>query len=78
MTGRVPTANPFLSMGSGSVSFDAQTGAVTRMDDVRTRGLWAQCEDMMGPLHYGTFGGLPIKLLWCLGRTLPCVRLTSE
>ncbi len=54
-----------------TVSYDPQTGAHTATIDLREAGLWARIADTFVPLHYGTFGGLPIKLLWCLGGLMP-------
>ncbi len=34
-------------------------------------GAWAQILDSFTPLHYGTFGGLPVKILWCIGGLAP-------
>lgn len=67
----VPTHNPFRSDTSSTVSFDPQTGQLKQVIDIRRAPLWTQVEDMMSPLHYGSFGGLPIKVLWCLGGLTP-------
>jgi uncharacterized iron-regulated membrane protein len=54
-----------------TISYDPQTGAHTATSDLRTQGLWARIADTFTPLHYGTFGGLPVKILWCLGGLTP-------
>jgi uncharacterized iron-regulated membrane protein len=54
-----------------NVSFDAQTGAVKETRDIRAAGVWDQFLDTFTPLHYGTFGGLPVKILWCVGGLTP-------
>lgn len=54
-----------------TVSYDPQTGAHTATSDLRTQGLWARFVDTFAPLHYGTFGGLPVKILWCIGGLTP-------
>jgi uncharacterized iron-regulated membrane protein len=64
-------SHPFASPFGSSVSFDAQTGAVLEKSDLRQQPLWAQIEDAMGPLHFGTFGGWPVKVLWCVGGLTP-------
>lgn len=62
----------FLTGPYGStVSYDAQTHAFTEAHDLRQAGPWANIIDSFMPLHYGTFGGLPIKILWCLGGLTP-------
>lgn len=56
--------------GSG-VQYDPQTGANVAVVDLRTAGWWARVTDAFAPLHYGTFGGLPVKVLWSLGGLAP-------
>jgi uncharacterized iron-regulated membrane protein len=51
--------------------FDAQTGAMKSTHDIRNAGLWERIFDTFTPLHYGTFGGWAIKVLWCLGGLAP-------
>lgn len=64
----------FLTSPYGStVMFDQETGAVTAVKDLRKAGAWAKIEDTFRPLHYGNFGGLPVKILWSLGGLTPGV-----
>lgn len=58
---------------SSTVAYDARTGAFKEATDVRSAGLWARIADTFVPLHYGTFGGLPVKILWVLGGLTPGV-----
>jgi uncharacterized iron-regulated membrane protein len=51
--------------------FDAQSGARKSMRDIRKAGLREQIIDTFRPLHYGTFGGLFIKIVWCAGGLTP-------
>jgi uncharacterized iron-regulated membrane protein len=51
--------------------FDAQSGARKSIRDIRKAGLRDQITDTFRPLHYGTFGGLFIKILWCAGGLTP-------
>lgn len=68
--GEVP--GHFLQGPYGStVAYDAQTHAFTAAADIRQAGLWARFVDTFTPLHYGTFGGLPVKILWTLGGLAP-------
>lgn len=39
--------------------------------DTRNAPLLAQILDTVVPLDFGTFGGLPVKILWCLGDLSP-------
>lgn len=77
VSGPVATRNPFRSEFGGRVTFDRETGALKKVTDIRQQGWWTQAEDMMGPLHFGTFGGLPIKILWSLGGLTPSVLAIS-
>jgi uncharacterized iron-regulated membrane protein len=68
--GRTPGG--FLRGPYGStVSYDAQTGAFKGATDLRESGWWTRFVDTFTPLHYGTFGGLPVKILWTLGGLAP-------
>ncbi|MEX2578154.1 MAG: hypothetical protein WD342_03780 [Verrucomicrobiales bacterium] len=48
------------SYGS-TVSFDADTREVLEKIDIRETSLAGQVYDAFEPVHYGTFGGLPVK-----------------
>ncbi|MBI2514014.1 MAG: PepSY domain-containing protein [Opitutae bacterium] len=64
-------AGPFRSPYGSHVAYDPQTGAHKTTHDLRAAGVWAQIVDAFTPLHFGSFGGLPVKLLWCLGGLAP-------
>lgn len=57
--------------------FDPKTGALTKVEDIRKAGLWEQIKDSFRPLHYGDFGGLPVKILWSLGGMCPAILAIS-
>jgi uncharacterized iron-regulated membrane protein len=61
----------FRSPYGSQVSFDSQTGAFVSLHDLRKEGLWAQVKDSFEPLHFGNFGGLPIKILWAAAGMAP-------
>ena len=62
----------FLQGPYGStVSYDGQSHAFSAATDIRQAGLWARFTDTFTPLHYGTFGGLPVRILWTLGGLAP-------
>jgi uncharacterized iron-regulated membrane protein len=69
--GTLPTGNPLRSDYSNTMVFNAQTGAFMESKDIRTAGWWARFVDMFAPVHYGTFGGWPVKIIWCLGGLTP-------
>lgn len=58
---------PYGSVGT----IDKDTSEIKDLTDIRQAGLWAQILDSFTPLHFGTFGGLPVKILWCLGGLAP-------
>ncbi|HVU24730.1 MAG TPA: PepSY-associated TM helix domain-containing protein [Opitutus sp.] len=69
--GAVVPSSPLRSLYGSTVSYDAQTGAHQATFDLRSAGAWAQAVDAFTPLHFGTFGGLPVKILWCLAGLAP-------
>jgi len=65
---------PFLRGEYGStVVYDPATGAHRGTADLRTAGAWPRTTDTFTALHYGTFGGLAVKILWALGGLTPGV-----
>lgn len=54
-----------------TVSYHATTLAHVATADLRTASVWPQVVDSFRPLHFGSFGGLGVKLLWCLGGLTP-------
>lgn len=52
------------------VSYEAD-GTFREASDIREGSLWTQIQDSFVPLHFGNFGGWPVRLLWCLGGLAP-------
>lgn len=69
--GTIEPRGPLTSPYGSNLAYNEKTGAHTATTDLREAGLWTRIVDTFVPLHYGTFGGLPIKLLWCLGGLTP-------
>ena len=69
--GRVPTSNPLASDYSTHVTFDAQSGDVLSASDIRTSGFLMGFEDSFRELHFGTFAGMPSRLLWFAAGLIP-------
>jgi len=67
----------FRSPYGSTVSFDSKTGAITDVVDSRKAGPWAQFVDSFSALHFGNFGGWPVKILWCLGGLSPGILAVS-
>lgn len=69
--GAIEPRGPLTGPYGSNIVYDEQTGAHQTTTDLRATGLWTRIVDTFVPLHYGTFGGLPIKLLWSLGGLTP-------
>ncbi|WP_437656841.1 PepSY-associated TM helix domain-containing protein [Sorangium sp. So ce1182] len=51
---------------ASEVKFDARTGEIRKVLLVRDRGLGGKLESMVGPAHFGTWGGTPVRVLYTL------------
>ncbi len=69
--GSVPTLNTLRGLYGSTATFDVLKGSLATVKDIRQAGWWAQVEEMFVPVHFGTFCGWPIKLLWCAGGLSP-------
>lgn len=69
--GRAPTANPLLS-NYGSVSnYDAQSGEYLSTYNLNEQGVGTKTLDAFRRLHFGSWGGLPVKVLYSFVGVLP-------
>lgn len=65
---------PLLARGyNTTLAYDPATGAHLRTGDFRTAAPWKRFVDTFEALHFGAFGGLPTKILWCLAGLSPAV-----
>ncbi|MDT0138379.1 PepSY-associated TM helix domain-containing protein [Acidovorax sp. PRC11] len=48
------------------VDFEGAGGRIRQVHDPRTAGFWSMVNALMEPLHFGDFGGLPLKCLYFL------------
>lgn len=72
--GRPPGPLPLWSDAGGGVRFDAATGRVLGVDDVRRAGPGARLDDLASGAHFGRWGGWPVHLLYTLaGLTIAAV-----
>lgn len=70
--------HPMLGPSSSHVLLAARDGAVAGVRDARALPLAERAEVMLRPLHFGNFGGWPVKLLWsALGLTPGVLALTG-
>jgi uncharacterized iron-regulated membrane protein len=75
--GSVPGA-PLLSPYGNWVAFDALTGSVTEVYDLRRQSLGARLDSALGTLHFGYYGGIAVKILYVLlGLTPAFLSLTG-
>ena len=65
------TGSSFRSAYNNTVTFDSQTGVRKSVREIAKTKLWDQIIDTFRPLHYGTFGGLFVKVVWCVGGLTP-------
>ena len=71
--GTVPTPNPLRGDFGSRVIFHAADGALRQVIDIRRAGAWGIVADSFALLHFGTFGGVLVKILWTLGGLTPGV-----
>ena len=70
--------HPLLGPSSSYVLLAARDGAVAGVRDARALPLAERAEVMLRPLHFGNFGGWPVKVLWTvLGLTPGLLALTG-
>ncbi len=69
--GQVPERGFLRSPYGITFSFQREHGKLIAETDIRTQGLVLQVIDAFRPLHFGNFGGLPVKLFYCLFGMLP-------
>ena len=51
---------------ANAAGFDLRTGALVDQRDGRAMGVHQRIAEMADPLHFGSFGGWPVRLLWFL------------
>ncbi len=68
----------FLRSPYGSiVVFNGATGELKSATPASQSGVWGQIQDAFRPLHFGNFGGIPVKILWSLGGLAPAILALS-
>lgn len=61
----------FTSPYGSTIVYDAQTSAHCMTNDLRAASAWTRAVDSFRPLHFGDFGGPPVKILWALAGLAP-------
>ncbi|PKH87687.1 PepSY-associated TM helix domain-containing protein [Colwellia sp. Bg11-28] len=64
--GTVNSANPLNSNYSSTISYDKSSGEMIHSEDVRSANALHVTIDSFRKLHFGHFGGLTSKLIWCV------------
>lgn len=64
-------------LGANAIHCDPSTGAVLRIDRLRDMELGARVVAALVPLHFGTFGGLPTRIIWAFLGLLPSLLFVS-
>ncbi len=75
--GRSADAGWWRSVHGSQVTYTAGEGSFVSAYDIREAPLGTQVVDAFEPLHYGYFGGLPIKLLWSAAGLAPGILALS-
>ena len=82
--GTVPTSNPLRGDYGSRLFFDAATGTLKQVVDIRRAGPWEKIGDSFALLHYGTFGAafgpalaVAVKILWTILGLSPGVLAVS-
>ncbi|WP_434927332.1 PepSY-associated TM helix domain-containing protein [Shewanella sp. HL-SH2] len=76
--GQVDTTNPLNSEYSSVVSFDKTSGKLLSKQDIRQAGFLMVFIDSFRKLHFGYFGGLITRIIWCfLGLMLVFLAFTG-
>lgn len=53
--------------------FDGTSGELQKKEWMRNLGAFKRWQSMTGPLHFGNYGGLPVKILYCVFGLMPGV-----
>jgi uncharacterized iron-regulated membrane protein len=64
--GRVNSSNSLNSHYSSTITYDKNSGKMIHSQDVRTSDALHVTIDSFRKLHFGHFGGLTSKLIWCV------------
>ena len=71
--GEVQSSNPLNSEYASTVSFDKTTGQLLNKQDIREAGFLMVFLDSFRKLHFGYFGGLITRIIWCFIGLMPVI-----
>lgn len=69
--------SPYLSPYGSWMGINAQSGEIAIENDLRETGIWSLVVDAFEPFHFGDFGGLFSKIIWCFAGLAPGVLAIS-
>jgi uncharacterized iron-regulated membrane protein len=75
--GRLRTEPLIFGSSSSEITIDGTTGRIKTKSFISRKPLTDQLSAATIPLHFGNFGGWPVKVLWCLGGLAPGVLAVS-
>jgi uncharacterized iron-regulated membrane protein len=75
--GRLSTEPLVFGSYSSEITIDGSTGGIKTRSFISQKPLTDQLSVAAAPLHFGNFGGWPVKVLWCLGGLTPGVLAIS-
>lgn len=64
--GKINSNNPLNSDYASSIAYDKNSGKVIHHQDIRTASALNVTIDSFRKLHFGHFGGLASKIIWCV------------
>ncbi len=71
--GDVNTNNPLNSEYASSVTFNRNSGDFMSSYDIRTAPFLNVFLDTFRPLHFGLFGGMTVRVMWCVAGLMPLI-----
>ncbi|MBB1269030.1 PepSY domain-containing protein [Shewanella sp. SR44-3] len=71
--GDVDTSNPLHSEYASTVGFDKLTGKLIYSQDIREADMLMVFLDSFRKLHFGYFGGMLTRILWCIVGLMPLI-----
>ncbi|HEX8371585.1 MAG TPA: PepSY-associated TM helix domain-containing protein [Chthoniobacterales bacterium] len=69
--GRLHSEPLILGSYASEITIDGTTGRIKTKSFISQKPLTEQLSAATIPLHFGNFGGWPVKLLWCVGGLAP-------
>lgn len=71
--GKVPTTNPLYSDYGSGVSYKPDTGEFLMAWDIHKLPVLPVVLDTFRTLHFGTFAGMTVRIIWCIGGAMPLI-----